>query len=197
MLLAIDWGSFRLGLAHSLPGLIGAQPLTIINVEGKLRASGMESLVSTIADHNPEAIVMGLPLIMSLEDEKCQRVRDFAHQLHHQYHIPHPIYFCNEAFTSEQSRDVLNLYKMRPAKQEQHIDSMAAARILSRFLGELERVRKLPPSPVTLSAMASPPPPDTFVLLPPTPTSANTQIKAKTKAKINAQGSSAVRPHEF
>ena len=96
-LLALDYGSARTGVAVSDPTGTIARPLTIVEAVGT--AGGFERLLGVIAEEQPEAIVVGLPLTLRGEHgAQADETAVFVERLRVAVAVPVETY--DERFTS-------------------------------------------------------------------------------------------------
>jgi putative Holliday junction resolvase len=128
-LLAIDFGSRRIGLALSDPLQIIARPFAVlINDE-----SIFQKLSQIVADEKISRIIVGLPVNMEGEDTpKTLEVRRFTEDLKKKVAIP--IEFWDERYTSEEARKVLQDMRIEPHQNKNHIDKVAASLILRDYM---------------------------------------------------------------
>ena len=124
ILLGIDYGSVRIGLALSDIGWEHATPFKII--------SKIRELDDIVPAKNVSGFVMGLPLQTDgLEGETAHQARLFANRLTEKFHLP--IFWVDERYTSVQAESYLkdNLF-MRPDKRKKMLDAQAATLLLER-----------------------------------------------------------------
>lgn len=122
---AIDIGLKRIGLAISLDGKIVLPQNPIIR---KNRNQAAKDVSSFLKDWNIDALVVGIPIGGSSEDEIRKRVTFFVKLLD----FNGEIYFIDESFSSFEAKELIK-GKMRQ-KRDGRVDSIAAALILERFL---------------------------------------------------------------
>lgn len=132
-LLAIDYGSRRIGLAKcdSL-GMI-ASPVGTLEVKSKKEA--LQRILKVIADIVPSGIVVGYPLLASGDkSDKCIEIDRFIDQLAQQY--AGPIYRVDESHSSTEAHRIIHAHGKRVGNQKKRIDKLAAVIILQRYLDE-------------------------------------------------------------
>ena len=130
-ILAIDYGSRRMGLAVSDPLGITAQGLETL--ERKNKRSDFARLEKTIREYQVCEIVLGYPLRMSGEEGKqSQKVAEFAEQLRRKFQIP--VHLWDERLTSAEANRLLREAELSIKKRAQAVDRMAAVLILQAFL---------------------------------------------------------------
>lgn len=122
---AIDIGLKRIGLAISLDGKIILPQNPIIR---KNRNQAAKDVSSFLKDWNIDALIVGIPIGGSSEDEIRKRVTFFVKLLD----FNGEIYFIDESFSSFEAKELIK-GKMRQ-KRDGRVDSIAAALILERFL---------------------------------------------------------------
>jgi putative holliday junction resolvase len=124
--LALDYGRARTGVAVSDATGTLARPVGV--VERVRTARGLDSLMERIAEHDPERVVVGLPLTLrGDEGEQARETRDFARELAARCEVPVELY--DERFTTALA--------VRTAGRGGD-DAVAAAHLLE---GYLERLR--------------------------------------------------------
>ena len=127
-LLGFDFGTEKIGIAvgQTLTGT--ANPLlTLRYVRQKPDWDGIARL---IAEWQPEALVVGLPMEMSdTEAEIAPRARRFARQLEGRFHLP--VHLADERLTSREAWRQLG----KAAHQDlARVDAVAAQLILETWL---------------------------------------------------------------
>lgn len=136
VILAIDFGTRRLGLAVSDPSGVIAFPLPALTRKGT--AQDIAALVTLMHDRDVRHVIMGLPLTLrGDEQDAVGRVRAFADALSEASGLT--IEFIDERLsTTEANRRMLEADVSR-SRRKQAVDSMAAAIILERYLAERSR----------------------------------------------------------
>jgi putative Holliday junction resolvase len=130
-ILAIDYGSRRMGLAVSDPLGITAQGLETL--ERKNKRSDFARLEKTVREYQVREIVLGYPLRMSGEQGKqSQKVAEFAEQLRSRFQLP--VHLWDERLTSAEANRLLREAELSIKKRAQAVDRMAAVLILQAFL---------------------------------------------------------------
>ncbi|MBW7888319.1 MAG: Holliday junction resolvase RuvX [Bacteroidetes bacterium] len=135
--LAIDYGSVRIGLALSDPLQIIASGLTTIaNSERSIR-----EIVEIISLYEVTKILIGLPLTLKGEHGgKAEEVREFSEKLQQQVTVP--ILHYDERFTSVMAQQTIR--EMGTSKKKRHnnkgkVDEIAATILLQNFLDSATR----------------------------------------------------------
>jgi putative holliday junction resolvase len=130
-ILAIDYGSRRMGLAVSDPLGITAQGLETL--ERKNKRSDFARLERAIRLHAVKEIVVGYPLRMSGEEgTQSQKATAFAEELRKRFDLP--VHLWDERLTSAEANRVLRESELSIKKRAQAVDRMAAVLILQSFL---------------------------------------------------------------
>lgn len=128
--MAIDLGEKRTGLA------IGDDVIRIVTPVGRIEATEerrLDALAAAIAEHEPDALVIGLPINMdNTEGPAAKAVRDFAAKLETQTGLP--IHLMDERLTSYQADQMMGPMELTRAGKKQRRDALAAAAILRDFL---------------------------------------------------------------
>jgi putative Holliday junction resolvase len=130
-ILAIDYGSRRLGLAVSDPLGITAQGLPTL--ERKNKRSDFARLERLLREYHVSEIVLGLPLRMSGEEgAQSQKVGEFATELRRRFALP--VHLWDERLTSAEANRLLREAELSIQKRAQAVDRMAATLILQSWL---------------------------------------------------------------
>jgi putative Holliday junction resolvase len=130
-ILAIDYGSRRMGLAISDPLGITAQGLETL--ERKNKRSDFARLEKTIREYQVREIVLGYPLRMSGEEGvQSQKVAAFAEQLRSRFQLP--VHLWDERLTSAEANRLLREAELSIKKRAGAVDRIAAVLILQAFL---------------------------------------------------------------
>jgi putative holliday junction resolvase len=130
-ILAIDYGSRRMGLAVS--DLLGITAQGLETLERKNKRSDFARLEKTIREYQVREIVLGNPLRMSGEaGTQSQKVAEFAEELRQRFRIP--VHLWDERLTSAEANRLLREAEISIRKRAQAVDRMAAVLILQSFL---------------------------------------------------------------
>lgn len=138
-ILAIDYGSSRIGLAMSDPLNIIAQGLKTIPNDSKT-LNEIHTLVKT---HNVSHIIIGNPLHLSgRESLKSSEVESFVQKL--KKIISVEIVMVDERFTSVMAQQSIRAMgaKKKQRQNKGKIDEVAAAILLQGYLDSLQRSRE-------------------------------------------------------
>lgn len=136
--LAVDWGTRRVGLAVSDPGGLLARPLPTLRVNGAEEAA--EGVALAAGREAAEAIVVGLPLRYSgVEGPSAERARALGAALARRGFT---VIYRDERSTSEEARAWLRERGERRPDPER-VDQVAALLLLQSYLdaerGDLPR----------------------------------------------------------
>jgi putative Holliday junction resolvase len=130
-ILAIDYGSRRMGLAVSDPLGITAQGLETL--ERKNKRADFARLEKTVREYGVGEIVLGYPLRMTGEEgTQSQKVAAFAERLREHFQVP--VHLWDERLTSAEANRILREAELSIKKRAQAVDRMAAVLILQAFL---------------------------------------------------------------
>lgn len=130
-ILAIDYGSRRMGLAVSDALGITAQGLDTL--ERKNKRSDFARLERTIREYQVTEIVLGNPLRMSGEEgTQSRKVAEFAEELRRHFELP--VHLWDERLTSSEANRLLREAEVSLHRRTQAVDRMAATLILQSFL---------------------------------------------------------------
>ncbi len=120
--LALDFGRARTGVAVSDPTGTLARPLSV--VERACTEDGLRQIADLVTEHEPQEIVVGLPLTLSGErGEQAKETEEFVARL--RVHVAVPVTTFDERFTT-------NLAQHTPSNSEE--DARAAAHLLTSYL---------------------------------------------------------------
>ena len=130
-ILAIDYGSRRMGLAVS--DLLGITSQGIETLQRKNKRSDFSRLGQIIREYDVREIVLGNPLRMSGEEgTQSEKVARFAEELRQKFKLP--VHLWDERLTSAEANRVLRESEISIQKRAQAVDRMAAVLILQSFL---------------------------------------------------------------
>jgi len=130
-ILAIDYGSRRMGLAVSDP--LGITSQGIETLQRKNKRNDFSRLGQIIRAYEVREIVLGNPLRMSgAEGIQSEKVAVFAKELREKFKLP--VHLWDERLTSAEANRVLRESELSIQKRAQAVDRMAAVLILQSFL---------------------------------------------------------------
>ncbi len=135
ILLSVDLGKARTGLAVCDKNMILASPLCVISEYNR------EKLLKSIADKaceiHAEQIVIGLPKNMDgSEGESALSAKEFASSLEAIVSIPVVLY--DERCTTMVAHRYMNETNVRGSKRKKNIDAVAATVILQNYIDFLK-----------------------------------------------------------
>ncbi len=134
VLIGIDYGLKRIGLAKGSTRLGTAEPLCVMrNTNGTPEWATLDGVV---ADWQPAGFVIGLPLSAEGEVQEITHVtRGFAKRCKARYQLP--IFLMDERYSSIQASETLaqlrNTGQRRKRTRREDVDTLAAALILERW----------------------------------------------------------------
>jgi|SRR5579864_8816662 len=130
-ILAIDYGSRRMGLAVS--DLLGITAQGIDTLQRKNKRTDFAYLAGVLRDYDVREIVLGYPLRMSGEKGvQSEKVEVFAEELRQKFNLP--VHLWDERLTSAEANRVLREAELSIEKRARAVDRMAAVLILQSFL---------------------------------------------------------------
>lgn len=134
-ILAIDFGTVRMGVAISDPSRILASPLAVV----QNGPDTITEIAALIKQHDVTEIMIGLPLNVDGSDSTMtQRVRAFATHVEQSLHLPVVLY--DERYSSMIAQEMMieagHSRKQRQTKGE--LDKRAAAAMLQEYLNGLK-----------------------------------------------------------
>lgn len=119
--MALDYGKSRTGVAVSDPSGTLARPVGV--VERVRSAAGRKRLLRVIAEHEPERVVVGLPLTLSGQrGRQAGETLAFVHELERD--CPVPVETYDERFTTTMAQRLSG----------KDSDAVAAAHLLEGYL---------------------------------------------------------------
>lgn len=132
--LGFDFGMRRIGIAAGNRIIASAQPLQMLPAKGG--EPDWQRVDALLAEWQPEALVVGLPLTLDGSDQTItRRARVFARKLDTRYGLP--VHLMDERHTSQEaaqrfaSQRSAGLQRRRDAA---NLDSLAAVVILETWL---------------------------------------------------------------
>ncbi len=130
--LGLDIGERRIGIALSDPSGTLARPLqTLVRSS---RPADFAALAALVAEHEVELVVVGRPLSLDgSEGPQARRIARYADAL--AAHLPVPVVFWDERFTTVEAEEILRRNRRRRKRADRaDVDAVAAALILQRYL---------------------------------------------------------------
>ena len=136
VILSVDFGRARTGIAICDPSEMLASPVTVINE--KYVPNLVQKVASLAAEKKAELIVVGLPVNMDgSEGESAQNARRFAEFLRETCGIP--VDMLDERCTTMEAHVFLNATNTRGKKRKAVVDAVSAVIILETM--EIARVK--------------------------------------------------------
>jgi putative Holliday junction resolvase len=134
--LALDFGSRRIGVAISDPLGITAQQLPAVQREGDRK--DIEEIAELAKEYQVDTVLIGLPLLPGgTEGTQAAKARAFARKVHERLGIP--VVPWDERFTTAQAERHLVSVGLRREKRKEIRDSLAAAFLLQSALDARNR----------------------------------------------------------
>ena len=131
IVMGIDYGDVRTGVAISDKTGFLASPVTVINQRNEDKL--ISEILAYIDSLSPELIVVGLPKNMdSTEGERAQKCRAFAEKLSGASGIE--CILRDERLTTVSAHVVLNNTNTRGKKRKDIVDAVSAVMILQDYL---------------------------------------------------------------
>lgn len=128
--LAIDIGTKKTGLATGDDITKIASPLSVIQTASAEQRQ--DALSQAIEEHEPDALVVGLPLNMDgSEGIAAERIRQFADEMTTQFGIP--VHLVDERLTSYDADLKMQQSGLTYKGKKRRRDALAAAAILRGF----------------------------------------------------------------
>lgn len=134
-LLGFDFGKARIGVATGETETRLAQALTVIHGEANDQRFG--AIARLIDEWRPARLVVGLPSALDgTPTDMTARCRRFANQLGGRFGLP--VSLVDERLSSAEAEEMLRELRLGWRDRKQHLDALAAQRILQSFLDSKE-----------------------------------------------------------
>lgn len=133
-ILALDYGTRRIGVAVSDPTRTIASPLTTLTRRAGKRPP-WAMLAEIVSEQEPDEVVIGLPLdLAGMEGEWAAEVRRFGDEVARRYDLP--VRWMDERLSSVRAEEVVRGSGLRKKAREEkeRVDAAAAAIILQDYL---------------------------------------------------------------
>lgn len=138
IILSVDLGKARTGLAVCDRGEVLASPLKVIEERDRERL--LEKIAAAAREAKAERIVVGLPRNMDgSEGESAQDAREAAARLEKATGLP--VALCDERGTTVTAHNFLNETNTRGKKRKAVVDAVAATIILEDYLRRRRNAR--------------------------------------------------------
>jgi len=130
--LAVDWGTRRLGLALSDPTRLIAQPLVTLTRRARHRAP-VADIVELVRRHEVTLVVVGLPLgLDGAEGDAAREARALGEDVGRRAGVP--VRFRDERLTTAAALRTARAAGVKDRDSRERIDQMAAVAILQGWL---------------------------------------------------------------
>ncbi|HUC42263.1 MAG TPA: Holliday junction resolvase RuvX [Candidatus Micrarchaeaceae archaeon] len=130
-ILAVDYGTKRIGLAISDDLLSTARPLQVVPRTN--RRDLFKSLRKICSEHAVARILVGHPLHLSGDaSPMAEEAARFAARLEKELNIP--VELCDERLTSWEAGQIAREAKLSSRRKSAHLDDVAAALLLREYL---------------------------------------------------------------
>lgn len=131
IILSVDYGDARTGIAVCDPLELLASPVTVIH---ETWAPKVAKLVSELAaEHHAERVVVGDPVNMDgTRGERSEKCREFAALLETEYGLETAM--MDERLTTVEAHRALNATNVRGKERKNVVDAVAAVIILEDYL---------------------------------------------------------------
>lgn len=135
--MGLDYGTKTVGVAVSDELQLTARALEIIRRQRSTHLRKTYARIKElIAEHDVEAIVVGLPLNMDMsESEMSKEARAFAQELTRRTALPVTVW--DERLTSVEAEEILKKNRIAKQDDKEYIDMVAAKVILESYLDRI------------------------------------------------------------
>lgn len=133
VVLGLDHGTTRIGVAGSDPGRLTAFPIEVIPVDDAL----WDRVCAIAEQRQATLVVVGLPVSLSGDEgHSAVAARRFAHEVGAATGLP--VVMADERFTTSSAENLLIGSNVKRRKRRQVIDAVAAAVMLQSYLDAQE-----------------------------------------------------------
>ncbi len=133
-ILAVDFGTKKMGLAMSDPMKITAQPFEVIEVISLKKTANR--IAEIVREYQVEEVILGMPYTSTGEISRTgEDVTAFAEMLKKRINVP--VKFIDERMTTMGARRVLDEAGIKRKKHKKVIDKIAATYLLEGYLKSL------------------------------------------------------------
>lgn len=131
IILAIDYGSRKIGLALSDPNFTLSMPYKLLNDESE--KNKVSQIINIINEKNVCAVVIGMPFNMDgTHSSQHPIIMKFTNKILGQINIP--IFFQDERLTSKNANNFLKSFNIKRKDRNKFDDLTAASMILETIL---------------------------------------------------------------
>jgi putative pre-16S rRNA nuclease len=130
-ILAIDYGTKRVGIAVTDPDKLVATPLTTVPTRDIIAF-----ISQYLQDEEVEAIVVGMPRdLFNNDSHSTQAIKQFVNQLKRKFKT-YPLHLHDERFTSKMALDAMirSGSSKRDRRKKENIDKLSATIILQSYM---------------------------------------------------------------
>ena len=139
VILSVDFGRARTGIAICDKSELLASPVTVINE--KYVPALVQKVAALAAERKAELIVVGLPVNMDgSEGESAQNARRFAEDLQSASGLP--VDMLDERCTTMEAHQFLNATNTRGKKRKAVVDAVSAVIILENYMSKRKSAAK-------------------------------------------------------
>ncbi|MDA8124452.1 MAG: Holliday junction resolvase RuvX [Deltaproteobacteria bacterium] len=134
--MGIDYGERRIGVA--LCDELGMTAQGVATLYRKNREADLAAIAALVERFAVERIVIGYPLRLDgSEGIQCEKINRFSRRLGARTQVP--VLRWDETLSTKEAEEVLRRQGVRPEKQREVVDRVAAAIILQGYLDALAR----------------------------------------------------------
>ena len=135
-ILGLDYGSRRIGVA--ICDELGMTAQGLATITRKNREADLEQIAGFVRRYAVEKIVIGYPLRLDgSEGIQCGKINRFIRRLEDRFSLP--VIRRDETLSTKEAEEILRDRGVRPEKQREVIDRVAAAIVLQGYLDALPR----------------------------------------------------------
>ncbi len=132
--LALDWGTVRVGVALSDPGRVLASPYDTFPAKPKQQL--FDRIRKVVTQEEVKDIIVGLPLNMDgSEGDSAKKARAFAVEIENETGIE--VICLDERLSSFSAEQTLRAVGRKPSKDKARVDRVAATLVLQEYLDSL------------------------------------------------------------
>ena len=134
-ILAVDYGTVRIGLAISDPLKVIARPLRVLKPHKEDPIAAIRKIVEEM---DVERVIVGHPIPLSgRKSEMTRKAEEFYQRL--KATLPVPVELYDETFTTALAEQTLREQGRKPSRERERLDMIAAAHLLQLYLKEAYR----------------------------------------------------------
>jgi putative Holliday junction resolvase len=133
VILGLDYGNARIGVAVANNLLRIPHPLTTLSTGGKMRLR-IEEITPLVLKWRPKLLLVGVPQANTTDASKVQlinTIKNFALRLQLKFNLP--VELINEDFSSSNAKAWLEEQLIYGTKQRGKLDQLAACAILQTY----------------------------------------------------------------